>query len=68
MKKVEISPGNIRLCLFATAIIPAGMELKYDYGDKQLWWRSQVYTFSEDRIICHLERKKRNVEINECKE
>ena len=28
-----------RLCLFATQDIAAGMEIRFDYGVKSLWWR-----------------------------
>ena len=45
MRKVECN-GDVRLCLFALEDIPFGAELRYDYGDKDLWWRKKVTNLS----------------------
>ena len=41
MKPVKVN-GETRLCLFATKLIEAGTEIRYDYGAENLWWRNQV--------------------------
>lgn len=38
MKK-KIAAGQVHLCLFAKKDIPAGTELRYDYGFSDLPWR-----------------------------
>ena len=41
MKIIEIDQQP-HLCLFATQDIPAGEELRYDYGYKKAPWRKKV--------------------------
>ena len=52
MKKILVHDGP--LCLFATCDIPAGMELRYSYGDPKklnLWWRNNVSFFVFPRNV-----------------
>ena len=51
MKKVELLNGSKRLCLFAVSPILPNTELRYNYGDKSLWWRKKVYS---SLLIYHL--------------
>ena len=47
MKKILVHDEPF-LCLFATCGIPAGMELRYSYGDPKkvnLWWCNNVSFF-----------------------
>ena len=47
MKKILVHDEPF-LCLFATCDIPAGMELRYSYGDPKkvnLWWFNNVSFF-----------------------
>ena len=47
MKKILVHDEPF-LCLFVTCNIPAGMELRYGYGDPKkvnLWWRNNVSFF-----------------------
>lgn len=37
----DIVDGKPHLCLYATKDIPAGEELRYNYGYRGLWWRKE---------------------------
>lgn len=42
MKKISVTGKGIRQCLFATEDIPSGIEIRYNYNDTNMWWRTKV--------------------------
>ena len=43
--------GSIKLCFFALKEIALKTELRYDYGDNNLYWRKEVYYYAYNIFI-----------------